>query len=162
MLAASLDQQPAEVIGATVEGESDNPSCELLAMWLADRLGVPVERMVSEGPGLTAVRMETKNGVIVLDRADGTLATLSMHNQPDRGVALKRRDTAELLAEELRRLDPDNTYASAVKFGVDRLHAGGEVKAAPVESAEEKAAARATEAKAPAAKKAPAKKAASK
>lgn len=50
MLAAALDQQPAEVIGATVEGESDNPSCELLAMWLADRLGVPVERTLSGGP----------------------------------------------------------------------------------------------------------------
>lgn len=50
MLAAALDQQPAEVVGATVEGESDNPSCELLAMWLADRLGVPVERTLSGGP----------------------------------------------------------------------------------------------------------------
>ncbi|MGX1950003.1 glucose-6-phosphate dehydrogenase assembly protein OpcA [Streptomyces anulatus] len=161
MLAAALDQQPAEVIGATVEGESDNPSCELLAMWLADRLGVPVERTLSGGPGLTAVRMETKNGVIVLDRADGSLATLSMQNQPDRAVALKRRETAELLAEELRRLDPDNTYASAVKFGVDRLHSGGEVTAKPVDSAAEKAD-KAAEPKAPAAKKAPAKKAASK
>ncbi|GGP43571.1 glucose-6-phosphate dehydrogenase assembly protein OpcA [Streptomyces sindenensis] len=160
MLAAALDQQPAEVIGATVEGESDNPSCELLAMWLADRLGVPVERTLSQGPGLTAVRMETKNGVIVLDRADGSLATLSMQNQPDRAVALKRRDTAELLAEELRRLDPDNTYASAVKFGVDKLHSGGEVTAKPVDSAADKAD-RAAGAKAPAAKKAPAKKAAS-
>lgn len=103
MLAAALDQQPAQVIGVTVEGESDNPSCELLAMWLADRLAVPVERTYSGGPGLTAVRMETKNGVIVLDRADGSLATLSMQGQPDRAVALKRRDTAELLAEELRK-----------------------------------------------------------
>jgi hypothetical protein len=37
-------------------------------------------------------------------------------------VALKRRDTAELIAEELRRLDPDDTYASALRFGVDRLN----------------------------------------
>jgi hypothetical protein len=36
-------------------------------------------------------------------------------------VALKRRETSELLAEELRRLDPDDTYASALRFGVDRL-----------------------------------------
>ncbi|MFF7337125.1 glucose-6-phosphate dehydrogenase assembly protein OpcA [Streptomyces sp. NPDC008163] len=153
MLAAALDQQPAEIVSATVEGESDNPSCELLAMWLADRLGVPVERTTSGGPGLTAVRMVTKNGDIVLDRADGSLATLCMVGQPDRAVALKRRETAELLAEELRRLDPDNIYESTVKFGVDRLQ-----KAGPGESAKAPASD-----KAPAAKKAaPAKKAAAK
>ncbi|GHH35281.1 glucose-6-phosphate dehydrogenase assembly protein OpcA [Streptomyces candidus] len=121
MLAAALDQLPTEVTSVEVEGEEFNPSCELLAMWLADRLHVPVKRSLSAGPGLTAVRMETKDGPIVLDRADGSLATLCMKGQPDRAVALKRRDTAELLAEELRRLDPDDTYASALKFGVDRL-----------------------------------------
>ena len=53
--------------------------------------------------------------------ADGSLATLSIQGQPDRAVALKRRETSELIAEELRRLDPDDTYASALRFGVDRL-----------------------------------------
>ncbi|MEU1347169.1 glucose-6-phosphate dehydrogenase assembly protein OpcA [Streptomyces sp. NPDC005775] len=155
MLAAALDQQPAEVLSATVEGESDNPSCELLAMWLADRLQVPVERTTSGGPGLTAVRMTTKNGDIVLDRADGSLATLCMVGQPDRAVALKRRETAELLAEELRRLDPDNIYESTVKFGVERLEKVAEPVAA-------KKAAPSSEAPAAAKKAAPAKKAASK
>ncbi|MFE2168124.1 glucose-6-phosphate dehydrogenase assembly protein OpcA [Streptomyces sp. NPDC059447] len=122
MLAAALDQQALKVDSATVEGEGENPSCELLAMWLADRLQVPVKRTPSAGPGLTAVRLETKDGAIVLDRADGALATLCMPGQPDRAVALKRRDTAELLAEELRRLDPDNTYEASLKFGVDRLN----------------------------------------
>ncbi|MBT2402253.1 MULTISPECIES: glucose-6-phosphate dehydrogenase assembly protein OpcA [unclassified Streptomyces] len=121
MLAAALDQQALQVVSAIVEGEDDNPSCELLAMWLADRLRVPVRRTVSAGPGLTAVRLTTKDGEIVLDRADGSLATLCMPGQPDRAVALKRRDTAELLAEELRRLDPDNTYESSLKFGVAKL-----------------------------------------
>lgn len=123
MLAAALDQQTLSVRSAIVEGEDENPSCELLAMWLADRLQVPVKRTLSSGPGLTAVRLETKEGEIVLDRADGALATLCMPGQPDRAVALKRRDTAELLAEELRRLDPDNTYESALKFGVSKLAA---------------------------------------
>ncbi|MEU8676536.1 glucose-6-phosphate dehydrogenase assembly protein OpcA [Streptomyces sp. NPDC048560] len=158
MLAAALDQQAAEVVAASVEGESDNPSCELLAMWLADRLGVPVERTQSEGPGLTAVRMETKNGTVTLHRPDGSLATLSMEGQPDRGVALKRRETAELLAEELRRLDPDTTYASAVKFGPDKL-AGPEAESG---KSGEKAPAATPAATPGAAKKAAAKKAASK
>ena len=122
MLAAALDQVTCEVDAVEVEGEEFNPSCELLAMWLADRLDVPVKRSLSGGPGLTAVRLHTDSGPIVLDRADGSLATLSIQGQPDRAVALKRRDTAELIAEELRRLDPDDTYASALRFGVERLN----------------------------------------
>ncbi|CAM5262077.1 glucose-6-phosphate dehydrogenase assembly protein OpcA [Streptomyces fumanus] len=165
MLAAALDQVDCEVRSVEVEGEEFNPSCELLAMWLADKLGVPVERAHSAGPGLTAVRMETDCGPIVLDRADGTLATLSIEGQPDRAVALKRRDTAELIAEELRRLDPDDTYAAALRYGVERLAgpaagdpAGDEPVAvpAPVEQAAKAPAKRAAQ------KKAPVKKAAAK
>ncbi|MFF8988693.1 glucose-6-phosphate dehydrogenase assembly protein OpcA [Streptomyces sp. NPDC014983] len=122
MLAAALDQVSCRVQAVEVEGEEFNPSCELLAMWLADRLDVPVRRSPSAGPGLTGVRMDTTCGPITLDRADGSLATLSIEGQPARAVALKRRDTAELIAEELRRLDPDDTYASALRYGVDRLN----------------------------------------
>ncbi|MEZ3180492.1 glucose-6-phosphate dehydrogenase assembly protein OpcA [Streptomyces pimonensis] len=154
MLAAALDQIACEVQGVEVEGEEFNPSCELLAMWLADRLDVPVKRSHSSGPGLTAVRMDTDCGPIVLDRADGSLATLSIQGQPKRAVALKRRDTAELIAEELRRLDPDDTYASALRYGVARLRSSGRADApakgereavpAPVESAAKAPASRAT------------------
>lgn len=153
MLAAALDQKHAKIKGAVVEGEAYNPSTELLGMWLADRLGVPVERRVSDGPGLTAVRLSTADGEICLDRADGALAELAVPGQPDRHVALKRRETAELIAEELRRLDPDDIYESAVKFGVDRLSADGGPAGGAVPGA--------TEAPAPA-KKAAAKKAAPK
>ncbi|GHA82894.1 glucose-6-phosphate dehydrogenase assembly protein OpcA [Streptomyces chryseus] len=121
MLAAALDQVECEVTSVEVEGEGYNPSVELLGMWLADRLGVPVRRSVSSGPGLTGVTMETNCGPIKLGRSDGSLASLSIEGQPDRAVALKRRETAELIAEELRRLDPDDTYASALKYGVERL-----------------------------------------
>ncbi|MDD9381934.1 glucose-6-phosphate dehydrogenase assembly protein OpcA [Streptomyces sp. ZAF1911] len=166
MLAAALDQQVHSVSSATVEGEDDNPSCELLAMWLADRLQVPVKRTSSAGPGLTAVRLETKDGEIVLDRADGALATLCMPGQPDRAVALKRRDTAELLAEELRRLDPDNTYEASLKFGVARLASASEPTPPKPSPAKAEPPAKAAPAEAPASKpapaKAPAKKAAAK
>jgi glucose-6-phosphate dehydrogenase assembly protein OpcA len=157
MLAAALDQIACRVTSVEVEGEEFNPSCELLAMWLADRLGVPVKRSLSAGPGLTGVRMDTDCGPIVLGRADGSLATLSIEGQPDRAVALKRRETSELIAEELRRLDPDDTYASALKFGVHRLGAYEAETAVP--AVEEPA--EAAKKSAPA-KKAPAKKAAAK
>ncbi|MEU9922849.1 glucose-6-phosphate dehydrogenase assembly protein OpcA [Streptomyces griseoluteus] len=130
MLAAALDQVDCEVRSVEVEGEEFNPSCELLAMWLADRLGVPVRRSLSSGPGLTAVRMETTCGPVVLDRADGSLANLSIQGQPGRAVALHRRDTPELIAEELRRLDPDDTYAAALRYGVERLSTGADAVAA--------------------------------
>ncbi|MFI2186594.1 glucose-6-phosphate dehydrogenase assembly protein OpcA [Streptomyces sioyaensis] len=157
MLAAALDQAPCTVSSAEVEGEEFNPSCELLAMWLADRLKVPVTRKVSGGPGLTAVRMESSIGSIVLDRPDGSLATLCMPHQPDRAVALKRRDTSELLAEELRRLDPDDIYAAALKYGVDRLGEGKDSSPAGGDPA-----AAGSAAAKPAGKKAPARKAAAK
>ncbi|WP_434588458.1 glucose-6-phosphate dehydrogenase assembly protein OpcA [Streptomyces sp. A5-4] len=162
MLAAALDQVQCEVTAVEVEGEEFNPSVELLAMWLAGRLAVPVKRALSAGPGLTGVRMETDSGPISLGRSDGSLATLSIDGQPDRAVALKRRETAELIAEELRRLDPDDTYATALKFGVDRL---GEPQE-QTRASESDASVTADDAKAKpaaaAAKKAPAKKAASK
>ncbi|MEU2241813.1 MULTISPECIES: glucose-6-phosphate dehydrogenase assembly protein OpcA [unclassified Streptomyces] len=162
MLAAALDQVACEVTSAEVEGEEFNPSVELLAMWLAERLKVPVRRAKSAGPGLTSVRMETSSGPIVLDRPDGSLATLSIQGQPDRGVALKRRDTAELIAEELRRLDPDDTYATALKFGLERLdEEAATVAPEPVAEAVVVVESAPAPAK-PAAKKAPAKKAAAK
>ncbi|OEV13469.1 glucose-6-phosphate dehydrogenase assembly protein OpcA [Streptomyces nanshensis] len=123
VLAAGLDQQSLKVRSATVEGESHNPSVELLALWLAERLRVHVERKVTEGPGITAVRMQTADGEICLDRADGALAELAVPGQPDRHVALHRRGTAELIAEELRRLDPDEAYESAVQYGT-KEHGG--------------------------------------
>jgi hypothetical protein len=52
---------------------------------------------------------------IVVSRPDGVLARLDLPGAPVRPVALRRREIAELLAEELRRLDPDEVYASVIK-----------------------------------------------
>lgn len=59
MLAAALDQARAEIVSAAVESEADNPSAELLARWLGARLGVKVERVTTDGPVVTAVRLGT-------------------------------------------------------------------------------------------------------
>ncbi|MFF7333067.1 glucose-6-phosphate dehydrogenase assembly protein OpcA [Streptomyces sp. NPDC090306] len=115
MLAAALDQARAKVVSAAVESEADNPSAELLARWLEARLAVQVDRVVSNGPVVTAVRLGTGNGEIVIDRPDGPLATLSLPGQPPRTLALKVRPTSELIAEELRRLDADEMYAVALR-----------------------------------------------
>ncbi|MGW0389516.1 glucose-6-phosphate dehydrogenase assembly protein OpcA [Streptomyces sp. NPDC003042] len=115
LLAAALDQKPLPVTGAAVESEAGNASAELLARWLEDRLRVPVERVVTDGPVITRVRLETTGGEIRVDRPAGVLATLVLPGRPDRKVALKIRSAAELIAEELRRLDADEVYASALR-----------------------------------------------
>lgn len=115
MLAAALDQFPRKITGAAVSGEEGNPSARVLAVWLRQRLNVPVSRTADEGPGITGVELHTPDGPIALTRPDGELATLSVPGQPDRPVALKRRETAELIAEELRRLDPDDVYAQLLQ-----------------------------------------------
>ncbi|MFE6842226.1 glucose-6-phosphate dehydrogenase assembly protein OpcA [Streptomyces sp. NPDC057686] len=115
LLAAAMDQKPLPVTGGAVESEADNPSAELLARWLEDRLGVPVERVTTDGPVITRVRLNSTAGEIVVNRPDGALATLILPGSPDRKVALKIRSKAELIAEELRRLDADEVYASALR-----------------------------------------------
>ncbi|EFE65872.1 glucose-6-phosphate dehydrogenase assembly protein OpcA [Streptomyces sp. NWU49] len=124
LLAAALDQAPVTVTSAAVEAEADNPAAELLARWLEARLRVTVDRVVTDGPVVTAVRLGTAEGDLVVDRPEGPLATLSLPGQPPRRVALKIRATSELIAEELRRLDADETYALALRGG-----AGEEVPA---------------------------------
>ncbi|MEU0086611.1 glucose-6-phosphate dehydrogenase assembly protein OpcA [Streptomyces sp. NPDC006274] len=114
MLAAALDQARAEVVSAVVESEADNPSAELLARWFTARLAVPVEQVVTDGPVVTAVRLRTVDGEIHIDRPEGPVARLTIPGQPTRVLALKVRSTAELISEELRRLDPDEAYAAAL------------------------------------------------
>jgi glucose-6-phosphate dehydrogenase assembly protein OpcA len=115
MLAAALDQARTPVTSAVVEAEADNPAAELLARWLEARLRVRVERVVTDGPVVTAVRLGTANGEIVIDRPEGPLATMTLPGQPPRSLALKVRATSELIAEELRRLDADEMYAVALR-----------------------------------------------
>jgi glucose-6-phosphate dehydrogenase assembly protein OpcA len=120
LMAAALDQYPTKVTGAEVVSAKGNASADLMAAWLQCKLGVPVEQRNSRGPGITAVRMFTAAGPIALTRPDGAVATFSIPGQPDRPVALKRRNTSELLSEELRRLDPDDVYAQTLACMVER------------------------------------------
>jgi glucose-6-phosphate dehydrogenase assembly protein OpcA len=115
LLAAALDQETGKVTSASVAAERISPSADLLSAWLADRLHIKIDRVTSAGPGITSVVLNTKRGDISLVREDGKIATLSSPGEPDRPVALKRRALAELLAEELRHLDPDEVYADTVK-----------------------------------------------
>ena len=45
-----------------------------------------------------------------MSRPDGRIAAISRPGMPDREAALPRRSVESLIAEELRRLDPDDIY----------------------------------------------------
>jgi glucose-6-phosphate dehydrogenase assembly protein OpcA len=125
LLAAALDQPPFEpVTRAVVGGAADSPSADLLAGWLAAALDVPVIRRTApvEG-GLESVRLERPSGEVALVRPDGKVGTLTQPGQPERRVALQRRPTRDCLAEELRRLDPDEIYHTALN-GLGKVRRG--------------------------------------
>ncbi len=108
--------------GAAVESEPDNASAELLARWLEDRLGVPVDRVATDGPVVTGVVLRTTGGEIRVDRPAGALATLILPGSPDRRVALKVRSGAELIAEE--RAASTRTWSTAPRCGGGRSRRG--------------------------------------
>jgi len=115
LLAATLDQPHPELISGEVLAETANPTADLIAAWLGLRLGIEVQRGDSGGPGITEVSFETAEGKVSLSRPDGRNATLCWPGRPERRVALHRRETADLVAEELRRLEPDEVYAETLR-----------------------------------------------
>lgn len=115
LLAGSLDQHEVPVTRVLVTAAENNAAGMLLAAWLEDRLGCQVDLAASDGPGITAVRMSTPDGDISIARTDGRMATYEAPGTPRRLVALRRREITALLAEELRRLDPDEVLEASLK-----------------------------------------------
>lgn len=127
LLAAALDQPPHEkVVSATVSAASDSASADLLTAWLRLRLRCPVRRVVVDraGSGLRSVALVRRSGEIELVRPGGDTATLNVESQPPRQLSLPRRNLRDCIAEELRRLDPDDMYASVLLKGLPLAEEG--------------------------------------
>lgn len=123
LLAATLDQAPYEAVeSAVVEGNSDHPSVDLLAAWLAHQLRCPVTiSRIDDAQAVTKVLLRRASGDIVLSRPEGKVAILSQPNQPDHNIALPVRQLHECVAEELRRLVPDEVYSDVLTEGLPRV-----------------------------------------
>ncbi|MDQ1555732.1 MAG: hypothetical protein QOI02_734 [Actinomycetota bacterium] len=124
-LAAVLDQPPFEPITAVeVHGAADSPSTVLLAAWLQLQLKVEVTleftSPASGSIGIQGVRLHRGPGVIELERSIPNIATLVQPNQPTHDISLPRRSLRDCLAEELRRLDPDDLFGEVI-HSVDQL-----------------------------------------
>jgi glucose-6-phosphate dehydrogenase assembly protein OpcA len=140
-LAAVLDQPPFEpVLAIEVSGASDSPSTLLLAAWLRHQLQVPVDYGISSrangSSGIHGVKLSRASGVIELERSVPNVATLVQPNQPLHDLSLPRRSLRDCLAEELRRLDPDDLYGEVLSQGVLELsELGADESATPVTGA---------------------------
>ncbi|MFD1813858.1 glucose-6-phosphate dehydrogenase assembly protein OpcA [Rhodococcus gannanensis] len=118
LLTAAVDQPPHEnVLSATVSGLGQEPAVDLIAGWLASRIDGPVRRRTGD----LHIELHRETESISLSRPQlGKTATLSRTGAPDALVSLARRETRDCLAEDLRRLDPDEVYRAALA-GLERV-----------------------------------------
>jgi glucose-6-phosphate dehydrogenase assembly protein OpcA len=118
LLTSAVDLKPHEDIeSALVSGLRTEPALDVLAGWLASRIDAPVRRVVGE----LKVELERKSETITLSRPqEGTTATLSRTGRPDALLPLPRRETRDCLAEDMRRLDADKIYFSALE-GIEKV-----------------------------------------
>lgn len=123
-LAAVFDQiEPAPVRKVLVSGSSLSPSVVLLGAWLGDRLNAEVHlRTTNVKRGLYKVELEREDGSVVIHRPGRSIATVSSPGVPDQQISLPARSLADCLAEELRRLDPDEVYGEVLQAVVAGAH----------------------------------------
>lgn len=127
-LAAVLDQPPYTPVTAVhVTGAIDSPSTTLLAAWLHMQLGAStgydLTPLDDGSHGIHGVVLDREPGPIELVRDVPGVATLRQPNQPVHDVALPRRSLRDCLADELRRLDPDELYGEVITDGLVLLGA---------------------------------------
>ncbi|WP_275779376.1 glucose-6-phosphate dehydrogenase assembly protein OpcA [Paenarthrobacter sp. Y-19] len=119
-LAAVFDQvDGAPVSAVAVEGASDSPSTLLLAAWLSLALQAPVTIVADPaGTGIRRVRLTRASGDVQLFRPGLSVAELTQPGQPAQRITLPRRSLKDCLAEELRRLDPDEVFGEVITMGL--------------------------------------------
>ena len=114
LCASAFDSVRGAATGARVTGDPASATRALLAGWLEARLGLQVALADAPGGAVTAVELETEDVQVRLAAGEGATATVGRSDRPERVMPLEQRDLGDLLAEELRRLDADETYAAAL------------------------------------------------
>jgi glucose-6-phosphate dehydrogenase assembly protein OpcA len=114
LVAGVFDATRATPNRITISAPEKDPSAALLGGWLTARLGVHPELRPVRATSLRGVSIELSDGgTVEISRENGT-ALVRRTGLPDRNLPLVDRPVGEELAEELRRLDPDQPYAAAL------------------------------------------------
>jgi hypothetical protein len=89
-----------------------------LAAWLELQLKIKVTLIrTARGKavsGIRGVKLIRKSGNIEIVRNVPDVATLIQPTQPTREISLPRRSHRDCLSEDLRRLDPDDTFGKVI------------------------------------------------
>lgn len=114
MLASAFDTVSTTATKAAVHGDPTDPTALLLAGWLSAGLGfyVPVEQQGRDG--VASVEVDFDDGSTFQAARDGARMVLRRPHQADSISPFPERELGALLAEELRRLDADQTYGTAL------------------------------------------------
>lgn len=118
-LAALFEQhKQREVTSIEVLGSANSPSAELLANWLALRLGVSAtitnEIEGSAIQGIAGVRIGFADGELEIVRSD-EIAAIRQTGLPDSSVLLPKRSDQDCLIEDMRFLGEDEIYGEVLK-----------------------------------------------
>lgn len=115
LLAGAFDTVTGRPAAVRVVSAPRNVTATLLVGWLRRRLGIEVVHDESAKRGIAEVVIEIDDGTTIsVVRQDSTHAILRRTGVPDRVQPLARRSLGEQLAEEVKRLDPDQPYGEAL------------------------------------------------
>ena len=123
LLAAALDQTSTKVTGGHLVTGAGNPAAELLVGWLESRLKIKMTTQRGDADHISSVTLTTAIGDVTIERINDSTCNFSVPGAADHHVPLGARTHAELLAEDLRRLDNDQIYEETVTYLLKELDA---------------------------------------
>ncbi|WP_100444928.1 glucose-6-phosphate dehydrogenase assembly protein OpcA [Glycomyces xiaoerkulensis] len=118
LIASAFDGVSHKVESIDIRADRQDPSAQLMAAWLHTRLGVApkivdtkVERNSEHLPAIASVAFTMAGGeTMEIERMPDGETVLRQAGLPKRRQSLQGRTLGQLLAEELRHLDPDPAY----------------------------------------------------
>ncbi|QSB03868.1 glucose-6-phosphate dehydrogenase assembly protein OpcA [Natronoglycomyces albus] len=129
LIASAFDNVTSEVTHIQLKALDSDPSAQLMASWLHNRLNVKPEivdtDVVRNGehlPGIGEVTFTLESGdhICITRQADGQ-TFLKQVGFAKRQLILQGRSLGQLLAEELRHMDPDRAFHDTLEqFAYDR------------------------------------------